>query len=290
MDAVAEVKSRLNIEDVISEYVQLKRSGSNFKGLSPWTNEKTASFMVSPEKQIWHDFSSGRGGDVFTFVMEAEGLDFKSALELLARKAGVDLDQFRGTQSSQSRQLKNRSLEALDLATKFYQKQLTVNQAALKYLLRDRGFAKKTILTWQLGYSPNTGHALTDFLTKRGFTTDETKRAGLSLIRSDRAVDIFRGRIMIPLADSQGRIIGFTARILADEPGAPKYINTPATVIYDKSRHVFGLHLAKESIRKSGFAVVVEGQMDVISSHQAGVKQTVAVAGTALTEHQLKAL
>ena len=290
MDAVAEVKARLNIEDVVSEYVQLKRSGRNFKGLSPWTNEKTASFMVSPEKQIWHDFSSGKGGDVFTFVMEAEGLDFKGALELLARKAGVDLDQLRGARSRQSSAIKNRSLEALELATKFYQKQLTVNQGALRYLLRDRGFSKKTLLTWQIGYSPSTGHALTNFLTKKGFTTDETKRAGLSILRQDKAVDMFRERIMIPLADSQGRVIGFTARLLANEPNAPKYINTPATTVYDKSRHVFGLHLAKDAIRKTGFAVIVEGNLDVISSHQAGVMNVVATAGTAMTENHLREL
>jgi len=290
MDPVAEVKARLNIEDVISEYVQLKRSGRNFKGLSPWTNEKTPSFMVSPEKQIWHDFSSGRGGDMISFVMEAEGLDFRQALEMLARKAGVDLDQFRGAGNRRSRDIKNRSLEASEWAARFYQKQLTVNQTALKYLLRDRGFTKKTLLTWQLGYSPSTGHALTDFLTKQGFTTDESKRAGLSVLRSDKAVDMFRGRIMIPLSDSQGRVIGFTARLLADEPNAPKYINTPATAIYDKSRHVFGLHLSKDSIRKAGFAVIVEGQLDVISSHQAGVTNVVATSGTAITENHLREL
>lgn len=290
MDAVAEVKARLNIEDVISEYVQLKRAGRNFKGLSPWTNEKTPSFMVSPEKQIWHDFSSGKGGDIFSFVMEAEGLDFKAALEMLARKAGVDLDQLRGASNRASREIKNRSYEALELAAKFYQKQLTVNQIALSYLIRERGFSKKTLLTWQIGYSPGTGHALTNFLTKQGFTTDEAKRAGLSILRSDKAVDMFRGRIMIPLADSQGRIVGFTARLLANEPEAPKYINTPATLIYDKSRHVFGLHLAKEAIRKAGFVVVVEGNLDVISSHQAGITNVVASAGTAMTESHLREL
>jgi len=290
MDAVAEVKARLNIEDVVSEYVQLKRSGRNFKGLSPWTNEKTPSFMVSPEKQIWHDFSSGKGGDMFSFVMEAEGLDFRGALELLARKAGVDLDQFQGDRSNISRQIKNRSLEALELAAKFYQKQLTVNQAALKYLLQSRGFSKKTILLWQFGYSPSMGSALTNFLTKKGFTTDETRQAGLSVLRGNRVADMFRARVMIPLANSQGQIVGFTARLLADEPGAPKYINTPSTSVYDKSRNIFGLHLAKDAIRKSGFAVIVEGNLDVISSHQAGVTNVVATAGTAMTQNHLREL
>lgn len=287
---MSEVKSRLSIEDVISEYVQLKRTGRNFKGLSPWTNEKTPSFIVSPEKQIWHDFSSGKGGDMFSFVMEMEGLDFKGTLELLARKAGVDLEQFKTSQPGTSAKLKERAFEALELATKFYQTQLTANKKAVDYLVRERGFSKDTILTWQLGYAPNTGFALTNFLTKKGFTTDEMKRAGIIFQRARHSSDMFRGRIMIPLADSSGRIVGFTARLLDDEPDAPKYINTPQTVTYDKSRQVFGLHLAKEAIRKQGFVVVVEGNLDVISSFQAGITNVVASAGTAMTEQHLKTL
>src|SRR3954465_6665373 len=201
MDAVSEVKARLNIEDVISEYVQLKRTGRNFKGLSPWANERTPSFIVSPEKQIWHDFSTGKGGDMFSFVMEMEGLDFRGTLEMLARKAGVDLDQFKGQSSAVGSQLKNQALKVLELSAKFYQAQLKANPAAIKYLAKDRGLAKETILTWQLGYSPNTGFALTNFLTKHGFTTDDLKRAGMVFLRSSRASDMFRGRIMIPLAD-----------------------------------------------------------------------------------------
>ena len=290
MDAAQEVKSRLSIEDVLSEYVQLKRAGRNFKGLSPFSNEKTPSFIVSPEKQIWHDFSSGRGGDVFSFVMEVEGLDFKGALEMLARKAGVDLDQYKSSRPGVSSQLKNRALEALALAAKFYQKQLTVNNQALDYLINKRKFSKQTILAWELGYSPNQGRALADFLTKKGFTADEMSRAGLASTRSGGARDMFRGRIMIPLADGSGQVVGFTARLLADEPNSPKYINTPATVVYDKSRQVFGLHLAKEAIRKTGFVVVVEGNLDVITPWQAGFRNIVASAGTAMTEAHLKAL
>lgn len=290
MDAVAEVKSRLNIEDVISEYVQLKRTGRNFKGLSPWANERTPSFIVSPEKQIWHDFSSGKGGDMFSFVMEMEGLDFRGTLEMLARKAGVDLEQFKGQSSGVGAQLKNEALKVLELSAKFYQAQLKANPAAINYLAKERGLTKDTILTWQLGYSPNTGFALTNYLTKKGFTTDDLKRAGMVFQRSGRASDMFRGRIMIPLADQSGQIVGFTARLLQKDDDAPKYINTPQTVVYDKSRQVFGLHLAKEAIRKTGFVVVVEGNMDVISSWQAGVSNVVASAGTAMTEQHLKAL
>ncbi len=290
MDAVAEVKSRLNIEDVIGQYVQLKRAGRNFKGLSPFSNEKSPSFIVSPEKQIWHDFSSGRGGDMFTFVQEVEGLDFRGALEMLARNAGVDLEQFSSAKSGPNRQLKDRTLEVLELATKFYQKQLTVNQPALNYLLKDRNLTKQTLLAWRLGYSPNTGRALSDFLTKHGFDSHEMKRAGLIYERRNGVGDMFRGRIMIPLCDARGSVIGFTARLLMPDDNAPKYINTPQTITYDKSRNVFGLHMAKESIRKTGVAVVVEGNMDVIASNQAGVANVVASAGTAMTEMHLREL
>jgi len=289
MDAVAEIKGRLNIEDVVAQYVQLKRAGRNFKGISPWTNEKTPSFIVSPEKGIWHDFSSGKGGDMFSFVMEMEGLDFRGALEQLARQAGVDLEQFKGESNNLARGRKARALEALALAVRFYQEQLIANRPALDYLKR-RGLNKQALIDWQLGYAPGAGQSLTNFLTKKGFTTDEVRGAGLSVIRSGRPADMFRGRIMIPLADSRGTVIGFTARILADDPNAPKYINTPQTVVYDKSRNVFGLNLAKESIRKEGFVVAVEGQMDVIASHQADVKNVVASAGTAMTEMHLREL
>jgi DNA primase len=265
MDAVEEVKSRLSIEDVISEYVQLKRAGRNWRGLSPFSNEKTPSFMVSPEKQIWHDFSSGKGGNMFSFVMEVEGLDFKGALELLARKAGVDLEQYRS--SSQRRgPNKERLYTLLELSTKFYQVQFSKNPTALNYVLKQRAFSKDTALQWRLGYAPNNGSALVDYAKKQGYTEAELKLAGLST-QSYRggARDMFRGRLMIPLQDPQGRIIGFTARLLDDEPGAPKYINTPQTVLYDKSRHIYGLHLAKEAIRKNQFAVLVEGNLDVIA-------------------------
>lgn len=287
MDAVEDIKQRLAIEDVVGDYVQLKRAGRNFKGLSPFGSEKTPSFVVSPEKQIWHDFSSGRGGDMFSFVMEMEGLDFKQTLELLARKAGVDLEQYRSNDGGRQAKIKARAYEALELVTKFYQVQFSQNQVALEYVFKKREFTKQTALEWQLGYSPNTGSAAIEFLKAKGFSESEIKDAGLV---GGRGGDMFRGRLMIPLCDGQGRVIGFTARLLADNPNAPKYINTPQTVLYDKSRHVFGLHHAKSAIRKSSYAVITEGNLDVIMSHQAGQKQVVATAGTALTEFQLKAL
>lgn len=289
MDGIEEVKARLNIEDVISEYVQLKRAGRNFKGLSPFTSEKTPSFVVSPEKQIWHDFSSGKGGNIFSFVMEMEGLDFKGALEHLARKAGVDLQQYR-SQSRQGGPNKERLYELLELTAKFYQVQFSKHQGALAYVFQKRLFTKETALNWRLGYSPNTGTALVEFLKTRGFVESEMRQAGVTTQRRAGLGDMFRGRLMVPLCDPQGRVIGFTARLLIDDKNAPKYINTPQTTLYDKSRHVFGLHHAKEAIRRSQFVVVTEGNLDVIASHQAGVRQTIAVAGTALTEQHLKIL
>lgn len=291
MDAVEEIKSRLNIEDVVSEYVQLKRAGRNFKGLSPFTAERTPSFIVSPEKGIWHDFSSGKGGNVFSFVMEMEGLEFKEALELLARKANVDLDQFKGTRGSGNAQIKERLFAASEAAARFYQVQFSKNQVALEYVFNKRKFTKDIALEFRLGYSPNNGGALIDHLVKKGFSEKELTQAGLTARRYRGGVqDMFRGRLMIPLMDQQGRVIGFTARQLDDDPNAPKYINTPQTLLYDKSRHVYGFSMAKEGLRKSGFAVLVEGNLDVIASHQVGVRNVVATAGTALTEPHLKTI
>lgn len=285
-DAKEEVRARLNIEDVIGEYVQLKRAGRNFKGLSPFSQEKTPSFVVSPDKQIWHDFSSGRGGDVFSFVMEAEGMDFRASLEHLARKAGVDMTQFdRG--DGKLAQKKRRALEAHALAARYYQQSLLRNQHALEYVFKKRGLNKQIVQSFQIGYAPESGTALVQFLAKKGFARRELDEAGLL---NRFGGDLFRGRMMVPLMDPSGQVIGFTARIMKDDPKAPKYLNTPQTLLYDKSRHVFGLSQAKEAIRKNDYVVIVEGNMDVVSSHQAGVTGVVATAGTALTEQHLKAL
>jgi len=286
MDAVDDIKQRLSIEDVVSEYVELKRAGRNFKGLSPFKSEKTPSFVVSPERQIWHDFSSNHGGDMFTFIQEMEATDFKGALEILARKAGVDLDQYR-QKGRPGGPDKERLYALLDLAAKFYQVQFSKSKLALEYVFKKRAFTKETALAWRLGYAPNTGRALVEYASSKGFTQKELEQAGLV---NRYGSDLFKSRLMIPLCDGQGKVIGFTARILVDDPKAPKYMNTPATPLYDKSRHIFGLHHAKESIRKSKFVLLAEGNLDVIASWQAGIKQCVATAGTALTEHQLKAL
>ena len=285
-DAKEEVRARLNIEDVIGEYVQLKRAGRNLKGLSPFTDERTPSFMVSPEKQIWHDFSSGKGGDIFTFVMLVEGMDFRQALEHLARKAGVDLNLFSHGDGRTAKR-RARAREALKLAANFYQQNLVKNPAALEYAVKKRRLNRQTIGDFVIGYAPDRGDALMKALEKRGFSRRELADAGLV---NRFGGDLFRGRMMVALSDSSGEVVGFTGRIIRDDPRAPKYLNTPQTLLFDKSRHIFGLYQAKEAIRKSDAAVIVEGNLDVVSSHQAGVKNVVATAGTAMTLQHLKAL
>jgi len=286
-DMKEEVRSRLNIEDVVGEYVQLKRAGRNFKGLSPFTGERTPSFYVSPDKNIWHDFSSNKGGDVFSFIMEVEGIDFREALQLLARRVGVDLAQYDSAGAQEMAKRKNRLYEILELATQYYQQSLIKNEHAVAYVFGKRKLSKEIVQSFRIGYAPSTGDALVNFLKMKKFTQQEAMDAGLLNRFSG---DLFRGRMMVPLMDGSGRVIGFTARILEDEPNAPKYLNTPETILYNKGRHVFGLSLAKESIRKVDYAVIVEGNLDVVSSHQVGVTQVVATAGTAMTESHLKAL
>ncbi len=290
MDLRQEVKDRLSIEDVIGSYLELRRAGRNWKAKSPFTNEKTPSFIVSPEKQIWHDFSSNKGGDVFSFVMEVEGIDFKTALELLAKKAGLDPEQFRDKPSKNFPISKERLYLANELAVKFYQVQLTKSQLALDYTLKTRSLSKETIITWRFGYSPNTGTALYKYLRSKSFSDKELRYSGLVSYKTGQFIDMFRSRLMIPLFDPQGGIVGFTARALSLNDRGPKYINTPRTLIYDKSRHVFGLNFAKSAIRQNNYVVICEGNLDVVASHQANIKQVVATAGTAITESHFKAL
>jgi DNA primase len=286
-DAKEEVRAKLNIEDVIGEYVQLKRAGRNFKGLSPFSGEKTPSFVVSPDKHIWHDFSSNKGGDIFSFVMEVEGMDFRQALEHLARKAGVDLTVYDTKGSQELAQRKKRLREANELAAHYYQHSLLKNPHALEYVFKKRGLSKAIVTEFKIGYAPTTGDALIQFLQKKGFSSSELSDAGLT---NRFGGDMFRGRMTVPLMDATSQAIGFTARIIADDPKAPKYLNTPQTLLYDKGRHVFGLSQAKEAIRTLDYAVIVEGNLDVVSSHQAEIRPVVATAGTAMTEHHLRAL
>ena len=283
-DAKDEIKSRLAVEDVVGQYIELKRAGRNLKGRSPWGVDKTPSFMVSPEKGIWHDFSANKGGDIFTFIMEVEGISFKEALEKLAAMAGVELTRYSGGDKKVA-QRKARAREALTLATRYYQACLSRSKKVCEYVFYQRNLNRKTVAEFKIGYAPKNGKALVEAFKKRGFTEQELDFAGL-LNRFKG--DLFRGRMTVPFIDTSGNVIGFTARIIGD--GEPKYLNTPETLLFNKSKFIFGLAQAKESIRRHGYVVIVEGNMDVISSHQAGVKEAVATSGTAMTSQHLKAL
>ena len=283
-DAKEEIRARLAVEDVVGQYIELKRAGRNFKGHSPWGTDRTPSFMVSPDKGIWHDFSSNKGGDIFTFVMEMEGCTFREALEKLARQAGVELKRYSSDDRKQAER-KQRIRDCLELATKYFQFCLTKNKAVMQYVFYKRNLNKKTVETFRIGYAPKSGRALVDFLKKRGFTAQEMEEAGLV---NRFGGDLFKVRMTVPLMDISGNVIGFTGRIIEQDDNSPKYLNTPETILYNKGRHIFGLSQARDAIRRSDFVVVVEGNMDVISSHQAGVCQAVATAGTAMTEMHLK--
>ncbi len=282
-DAKEEIRARLPVEEVVGQYIELKRAGRSLKGRSPWGVDKTPSFMVSPEKGIWHDFSSNKGGDIFSFVMEVEGISFREALEKLAAQAGVELQRYGGGDKKVAEK-KRRMREALELSCKYYQFCLTKSQKTWKYATEKRAMTKGTLETFRIGYAPNQGKALVQFLTQRGFKRDEIEGAGLL---NRFGGDLFRGRMMVPFIDASG-VIGYTARIL--DKGEPKYLNTPETMLFNKSRFIFGLVQAKEAIRQNGFVVIVEGNMDVISSHQAGVREAVATSGTAMTDNHLKML
>lgn len=286
-DAREEIKSRISIEDLAGEYLELKRTGRNFKALSPWTNERTPSFIVSPDKQIWHDFSSGKGGDIFGFIMEVEGMNFREALEFLARKAGVEIETFNSKRSKEIAEKKERLRKILQISSNFYQHMLIRDKKALNYVFKKRKLSKEIVQDFKVGYAPNGQKILTNFLLKKGFSLNDIRDAGLL---NRFGGDIFRNRMVITLKDASGEPVGFTGRTIDDEPNAPKYLNTPQTLLYDKSSNIFGLSQAKNEIRKTGFAVVVEGNMDVISSHQVDVRNVVATAGTAMTVNHLKAL
>lgn len=287
MDEVAEIKQRLDVAEVVGAYIVLKQAGRNLKAPCPFHSEKSASFMVSPEKGIWHCFGCGEGGDIFKFVMRMEGLEFRPALELLAHKAGVEL---KNSGRGEDNKLKGRLYAANEWAVKYFQANLVKNERALNYVAKQRGLKRQTIQDFAIGFAPESWDGMVNALRKKGFSAEELVRAGLAGERtSGRGLfDMFRGRIMFTICDGQGRPVGFTGRVLDD--AMPKYLNTPQTMLYDKSRAIYGLHLAKEAIRACDEVVLVEGNMDVVASHQAGVKQVVAASGTALTLDQLKIL
>lgn len=286
------IKSRLNIVEVVSAYIKLEKAGMHYKANCPFHQERTPSFTVNEERNMWHCFGCSRGGDIFAFVMEIEGLQFREALVLLAEKAGVELPQYQ-RESQGHKESKDRLYEIMELAVKFYEHQLWEGVGKAKALpyLQKRGLHEESIKKFRLGYAPDGWRHLYDFLIKKGFNQTELELVGLAIRKSeggDRgAYDRFRDRIMFPIMDILGRPIGFSARVApgGDETQA-KYINTPETPLYHKSRALYGLSLAKQAMKQAGYTVVVEGNVDVIALSQAGIENVVAVSGTALTSEQ----
>jgi DNA primase len=290
-ETIDEVKSRMDIVDIIGDFISLKRSGQNYKALSPFTNEKTASFFVVPAKGIFKDFSSGKGGDGITFVMEHEGMSYTEAIRFLAKKYGVEIKE--DVQEALTSQSERDSLYiVMNFAMNHYRQLLTQHEEGksigLSYF-RERGFNDRTIEKFELGYCLNEWDDLSKSAIAKGFSEDILEKAGLLIKKDDnRKYDRFRGRVIFPVQNLAGKVIAFGARILTKEKDQPKYINSPETEIYHKSNVLYGLFQGKNAIRKDEFCYLVEGYTDVISLHQADIENVVASSGTALTEDQIK--
>jgi len=282
--SVEKIKERLNIVDLLGTYIKLEKAGKNLKARCPFHNEKTPSFFVSPDRDSYYCFGCGAKGDIFTFVQEFEGLDFFGALKLLAERTGVELTR----ENIQMKNEKESIYNCLEAATQFFESNLPKSNSAQKYLEK-RGLTEKTIKEWRIGFVADDWRTLYDYLTTRKFTDNEIEQAGL-IKRNERSFyDRFRGRIMFPIRDSAGRVVGFSGRILPenDDGKAAKYLNSPETAVFNKSRLLYGFDLAKTAIKKFDYAVIVEGQMDIIMCHQAGFQNVVATSGTALTPEHL---
>lgn len=279
------------VEEVIGDFVQLKKSGSNYKGLSPFSEERTPSFMVSPVKQIWKDFSSGKGGNVVTFLMEHEHFTFPEAIKWLAKRYGIEIEETE--QSDEQKEAQNEK-ESMFLVSKYaaewFQSQLKTEMGrAIGYsYFKERGFSDDTIEHFQLGYSPDEWSAFTDAAIKAGYQVGFLEKTGLTIVKEEKKFDRFKGRVMFPIRSLSGRILGFGGRILTNDKKAAKYLNSPQSAIYDKSKVLYGIYEAKQTIAKDDLCYLVEGYTDVIQLNQAGIKNVVSSSGTALTKEQIR--
>ena len=286
--SVDQIKSRIDILSLVESYIKLEKAGKSWKGKCPFHNEKTPSFFVSPERGSYYCFGCGASGDIFTFVEEFEGLDFKGALKLLADRAGVTLETYSrdSKEDKDAKSEKEKLHEVMEEATKFFENNLNTYKPAQDYL-KSRGLEEKTIKDFRIGYAILDWRTLYDYLKSKNFSDKEIELAGLAKKPEDKTkamYDRFRGRVIFPISDSSGRIIAFSGRILVDDGKSAKYLNSPETPIFNKSSVLFGIDKAKDSIRKNNFSILVEGQMDLVLSHQAGFKNTVASSGTAMTD------
>ena len=283
---VEQIKEKLSIVDVVSSYLKVEQSGATFKACCPFHNEKTPSFFVSPDRGTYHCFGCDKGGDIFSFVQDIEGLDFLGSLKVLAERSGVEIRQV----NTGERKERERLVAVMDAAAFYYHATLTKNPAVWEYL-KKRGVTQESIKQFRIGFAPEEWRSVSEYLIEKGFTQQELEKVGLVIIKDGRFYDRFRSRIMFPITDSSGRVIAFSGRIFGDESEKnAKYVNSPETELYRKSKVLYGLDLAKVAIRTENACVLVEGQMDVTMSHQAGVKNTVASSGTALTAEQLTIL
>ncbi len=283
--SVEQIKERLSIQDVVGSYLKLEKAGNSLKARCPFHNEKTPSFFVSPDRSSYYCFGCGKNGDIFTFVQEFEGIDFIGALKILADKAGVTLEKF----TSKTGDKKERLYQLMEAVTLFLQRNLQSEEIPLSYL-KKRGLKDETIKNWRIGYVRDEWRTISDHLKSKGFLDDEIERAGISKTEGKNTYDRFRGRIMFPIFDSASRVIAFSGRILHDDGQSAKYLNSPQTELFDKSKVLYGYDKAKQSIRKFDFSILVEGQMDILMAHQAGFTNTVASSGTALTSEHLSLL
>jgi len=285
--AVEQIKERVDLVELISEHVKLIKAGKNFKGISPFTEEKTPSFFVSPDRGLYHCFSTGKGGDIFTFVQEIEGVDFRGALKLLAEKAGVELVD----EDPKNRKERDRLYALLEEAREWFVKNREANKNAEEYLL-SRGISKESIDAWKIGFALESWDSLHKHFSSRGYTDKELFDAGLIKKRDGKEgyYDVFRNRVVFPINDSVGRVVAFSGRSMPGDDTGAKYLNSPETILFKKSNILHGYDKAKGSIRKYDFSILVEGQMDLIMSQQAGFPNTVAVSGTALTNDHLSLL
>ncbi len=285
---VEQIKESLDITEVIGSYLKLNNAGSNLKACCPFHNEKTPSFFVSPSRQTYHCFGCSKGGDIFSFVQEIEGLDFSGALKVLADRAGVEIKRTDRTQTSEKEKL----FAVLEEATRFFEQNLKVQKDVVVYL-KNRGLVGITAKKFRLGYALDQWNALHDSLKTKGYSEAIIEKAGLTIKGDKGYYDRFRSRIMFPIFDSSGRVVGFSGRIFdsngekSDIAQQAKYVNSPETLLYNKSKILYGFDKAKVAIRKSDSCVLVEGQMDILMSHQAGFENTVAASGTALTSEHL---
>ncbi len=291
MDQASEIREKLDIVTYIADFLPLKKAGRNFKTNCPFHNEKTPSLIISPERQIWHCFGCGKGGDIYTFLMEYENMEFPEALRSLAKRAGVTLKESSFKQGEYSE--KENIFSVNNHALKFYHYVLTelpAGKEALSYLLDKRKINKGIIDTFQLGFAPSTGSALSNYLSKKkSYKNRDLLSAGVSLERGSTLYDFFRGRIIFPLFDHRGNVTGFSGRAL-NEVDQPKYLNTRETAVYHKGSMFFGLNIAKEEIKQKQDAIIVEGEFDAIALYMEGIKNAVAIKGTALTESQVALL